>query len=169
VLTGLAETPGWSVQSLAPLQRRGWFLALQLVPALSLGGLWVWDRRRRYLEQHPEVIRKRRAQRGLRRQLRLARRASSARDAAGFVTGAINALREACAPHGAANPEALVCADVLEELPAPERHGPNGEVVRRFFAAADSLRFGGVTRDGSDLFSLQPDLERLLDQLKARL
>jgi len=169
VLTGLAETPGWGVQSLAPLQRRGWFLALQLVPALSLGGLCVWDRRRRYLEQHPEVIRKRRAQRGLRRQLRLARRASSARDAAGFVTGAINALREACAPHGAANPEALVCADVLEELPAPERHGPNGEVVRRFFAAADSLRFGGVTRDCSDLFSLQPDLERLLDQLKARL
>ena len=106
VLTGLAETPGRSVSSLAPLQRRWWFLGLQLVPAAALGGFWALERRRRYLEQHPEIIRKRRAHRGLRRHLRLARRASAARDAAGFVSGAINALREVCAPHCAANPQA---------------------------------------------------------------
>ena len=169
VLTGLAETPGTGVGSLLALQRRWWFLALQLLPALTLTGLWIWDRRRRYLEEHPEVIRKRRAQRGLRHQLRLARRACAARDAVGFVTGAINALREACAPHGAANPEALVCADVLQELPPQERHGSPGELVRRLFAAADGLRFGGAARDGSDLLALQPDLERLLVQLKGRL
>ena len=169
VLTGLAETPGRSVSSLVALQGRWWFLALQLVPAAALAGLWGWDRRRRFLEAHPEVIRKRRAHRGLRRQLRLARRASAARDADGFVTGAINALREACAPHGAANPEALVCADVLEEIPAPQRQGRTGEIVRRLFGAADAQRFGGTTRDGADLLALQPDLERLLDQLRARL
>src|SRR5438552_6514992 len=46
VLTGLAETPGRSVSSLAPLQRRWWFLALQLAPAAALGGFWALERRR---------------------------------------------------------------------------------------------------------------------------
>jgi len=169
VLTGLAETPGRRQSSLTAVQRRWWFLVLQLLPAAALGGLWAWDRRRRYLEEHPEVIRRRRAQRGLRRQLRLARRASAAQDAAGFVTGAINALREACAPHGAANPDALVCADVLQELPQSHRQGRTGEIVRRLFAAADAHRFGGAVKDGKDMFALQPDFEQALAELKARL
>jgi hypothetical protein len=169
VLTGLAENPGHRVNTLAPLQQRGWFLIAQLAPALILAGLWGRERRRRYLEEHPEVILKRRAQRGLRRQLRLVRRASAARDAKGFVTGALNALREVSAPHGAANPDALVCADVLQELPPPERIGAQAQMVRRFFNAADSLRFGGPVQDASDLLALQPDLERMLQQMKARL
>jgi hypothetical protein len=169
VLTGLAETPGRSQGSLTAVQRRWWFLVLQLLPAAALGGVWAWDRRRRYLEEHPEVIRRRRAQRGLRRQLRLARRASAAQDATGFVTGAINALREACAPHGAANPDALVCADVLQELPQSHRQGRAGEIVRRLFAAADAHRFGNAAKDGKDLFALQPDFEQALAELRARL
>ncbi len=168
-LTGLAETPGRVVSSLAPLQQRPWFLALQLLPALALGGLWAGDRWRRYLESHPEVVRRRRARRGLRRQLRAARRAAATQDAPGFVAGAVNALREACAPHAAANPEALVCADVLQELPAPERQNRTGEVVRRLFAAADAIRFGGPVKDGADLLALQPELEQVLTQLRARL
>jgi hypothetical protein len=115
------------------------------------------------------VIRKRRARRGIRRELRLARRAAAARDAAGFASRAINALREACAPREAANPQALVCADVLEELAANERQGRSGEVVRRLFIAADAVRFGGPVRDGEELLALKPELERLLDELKARL
>jgi hypothetical protein len=168
-LTGLAETPGLPVGSLTPVQRRGWFLALQLLPAAGLAGIWLWDRRRRYLELHPEVIRKRRARRGIHRELRLARRAAATRDAAGFASRAINALREACAPREAANPQALVCADVLEELAANEQVGRHGEVVRRLFVAADAARFGGPVRDGQELLALKPELERLLDELKARL
>jgi hypothetical protein len=169
VLTGLAETPGRSEASLTPLQQRWWFLALQIVPAAALGGLLLWDRRRRYLEQHPEVIRRRLAQRGLRRQLRLARRASARKDPTGFVNGTINALREVCAPHAAANPEALVCADILQELPTPERYGEGGQIVRRLFAAADGVRFGNQAKDGADLLALQPRIEQLLEELKARL
>ncbi len=169
VLSGLSKTPGWAVSTLKPQQQRWWFLALQLLPAAVLGGLWAWDRRRRHLEKHPEIVLKRRARRGLRRQLGLARRAAAAKDATGFVTGGINALREACAPHGAANPEALVCADVLQELPPAEQQGQAGEAVRRLFTAADALRFGGPVRDGSQLLTLQPELERVLDQLKLRL
>jgi hypothetical protein len=169
VLAGLTAAPGPSAATLAPLQQSGWFWALQLVPAAALGGLWAWDRRRRHLRDHPEIFRKRRARRGMRRQLRLARRAAAARDAAGFARGAADALREACAPHGAANPGALVCADVLQELPAPEQQGPAGDTVRRLFAAADASRFGGPPEDGSRLLSLQPELEQLLEQLKTRL
>jgi hypothetical protein len=168
-LAGLSATPGPAVSTLAPLQQRWWFFAIQLVPAIALGGLWAWDRRRRHLREHPEILRKRRARRGMRRQLALARRAATARDAAGFAQGAAGALREACAPHGAAEPAALVCADVLQELPAPEQEGRTGEMVRRLFAAADALRFGGPAGDGSALLSLQPELEQLLEQLKTRL
>jgi len=169
VLSDLATARGPIAASLAPLQQRGWFLALQLLPATALGGLWAWERRRRFIELHPEVVLKRRARRGLRRQLRLARRAADAGDPAGFVTGAANALREACAPHSAANPGALVCADVLQELPAPERQGRAGEIIRRLFAAADALRFGGPVKEDADLLALQPDVERMLEQMRARL
>jgi hypothetical protein len=166
-LTGLAETPGPGAGTLVALQQRGWFLAAQLLPAGVLASLWAWDRRRRRLEQHPEIVRKYRARRGLRRQLKLAQYAAETQDAAGFVTGAVNALREACAPHGAANPDALVCADVLAELPAVS--GQEAEVVRRLFAAADAARFGGKVADGPELLALKTDWERVLDRLKARL
>ncbi len=168
-LAGLSPAPGARVSTLAPLQQRPWFPAGQLIPAAALGGLWAWDRRRRHLREHPEILRKRRARRGIRRQLRLARRAAAARDAAGFARDASEALREACAPHDAANPAALVCADVLQELPAGEQQGRPGDVVRRLFAASDALRFGGPDSDASSLLSLQPELEQLLQQLEARL
>ncbi len=169
VLAGLAKTPGTAAASLAPLQSRGWFLGFQLVPAAMLGGLWARDRRRRFLQAHPEVILKRRARRGLRRQLRLARRAAARQNAAGFVGSAANAFREACAPHTAATPEALVCADVLRELPESEREGRNGEIVRRLFSADDSLRFGGPNGEGPSLLAMQPELESLLKQMRVRL
>jgi hypothetical protein len=105
----------------------------------------------------------------MRRQLRLARQAAGSRNAAGFVSGATNALREACAPHAAANPEALVCADILQELPGTDQEGPAGETVRQLFAAADALRFGGTSRDNAELLALEPELERVAEHLKARL
>ncbi len=169
VLSGLAVTLGAKTGALTPLQQRWWFAVLQILPAAALGGLWGWDRRRRFLEQHPEVLLKQRARRGLRRQLRLARRAASARDAAGFVAAGTDALREACAPHSAANPGALVCADVLQELPVVERAGRSGEMIRRFFATADALRFGGPVKDSSELLALQADLEQVLETMRTRL
>lgn len=169
VMTGLAESPGRTVTKLAPLQSRGWFLALQLVPAIGLVFLWMQYRRNEHLARHPEVLLKRRARREMRRQLRLARQAAGSRNAAGFVSGATNALREACAPHAAANPEALVCADILQELPGTDQEGPAGETVRQLFAAADALRFGGTSRDNAELLALEPELERVAEHLKARL
>ena len=169
VLAGLATSPGMTTASLEPLQSRWWFLGMQVVPAAAIAGLWIWDRRRRFLQAHPEVILKRRARRGLRRQLRLARRAARSHNAEGFIGSVASAFREACAPHTAANPEALVCADVLRELPEPEREGRPGEIVRRLFSADDSLRFGGVNGEGRELLAMQGELESLLKQMRTRL
>src|ERR1043166_6201540 len=80
-LSGLAASPGWSASKLVPLQRRAWFPLLQLVPATAFMGLWGWDRRRRFLEQHPDVILRRRARRALHREWRALRRAARAGDA----------------------------------------------------------------------------------------
>jgi hypothetical protein len=168
-LADVTRAPGWAAGSLVPVQQRAWFWALQLALASALAGLWGWDRRRRFLHEHPEVILKRRARRGIRRELRMARRAAAAHDAAAFARSAAGALREACAPHGAANPAALVCADVLQELPAADRQGGGADMVRRLFAAADALSFGGPAREGAELLALEPELERVLEQLKTRL
>ena len=169
VMTGLAETAGRSVWSLAPLQSRPWFLLLQLVPALGLGGLWLWDRRRRHLAQHPEIVLKARARRRLRRSLRRMRQAARASDEAGYVACAVDALREACAPFEAANPNALVCSDVLRALPATERDSREGQLVRTLFAAADARRFLDRVSDGSNLLARRPELETLLMKWRARL
>jgi hypothetical protein len=169
VLTGLSELPGSPVFSLTPGQQRWEFLLLQLLPAVGLGSLWFWDRRRRFLEQHPEVVLKRRARRGLRRQLRLLTKATTARDAAAFVTAAVQALREVSAPQAAANPEALVGNDVLQALPPEARQGREGELVRTLFAAADRLRFNQQPPEAAALFARQPELDRLLAKMKEQL
>jgi hypothetical protein len=142
---------------------------LQLVPALLLGGLWFWDRRRRYLAAHPEVVLRARARRRLRQQWRALKLAASARDAAGFISAATSALREACAPFETANPNALVCADVLRGLSPAEREGADGRLVRELFAASDALRFVNRPPDGVALLAQQPQLETLLAKWKARL
>ncbi|MBI5388454.1 MAG: BatD family protein [Verrucomicrobia bacterium] len=169
VLTGLMDKPGRRVSTLAPLQQRGWFLALQIVPAAVLGGMWLRERRRRYLAQHPEVVLRAKARRGVRRQLRLARQAASARDVGGFVAAGVNALREASAPRAAGNPNALVCADVLSALEPSERDGQEGALVRQLFGAADAQRFVDKKPDSEMVATLQPELESLLGKWRTRL
>ena len=75
----------------------------------------------------------------------------------------------ACAPHYPAEPRALVGGDVLPLLPEADRAGRAGEVVRRFFAVTDAVRFGTAAPSATELLPLQPELERVLQQLEARL
>ncbi|HXJ76871.1 MAG TPA: hypothetical protein VNM37_28695, partial [Candidatus Dormibacteraeota bacterium] len=168
-LSALAMTPGRAADSLVPLQQRAWFLLLQLLPVLGLGGLWTWDRRRRYLEQHPDIVLRGRARRALRRERRALQRAIRAGDSLRFAKVAVSAMRVACAPHYPAEPRALVCRDVLDLLGDVERAGRVGEVIRRFFSAADASLFSATGTEINGLLSLQPELERVLDQLEARL
>ena len=122
-LNGLAPAPGLAAAALAPVQRRPWFPLVQVAPAAAFVGLWGWDRRRRFLERHPEILMRRRARRALRRQRRILRRAARAGDAPRFAEAAVAAIRAACAPHYLAHPQALVGADVL---PLLKPNGANG-------------------------------------------
>jgi hypothetical protein len=169
VLSSLTESPGRSVATLVPLQLRARFWLVQLVPTFVLGSLWIWDRRRRYLERHPETVRCRAARRELRREKRRLRRAASQRDAPAFTQSAVRALKIACAPHYPAEPRALVCGDVLQLLDNDRRQGRAGEIVRRFFQAADASSFAGKVPVNGDLLSLEPDLSDVLSTLEERL
>ncbi len=169
VLRGLATSRGRTAPSLVPPQRQAWFPVAQLGPALFFLGLWTWDRRRRYLETHPDVVLRRRARRALRRQWRAVQRAARTADAPRFATAAVNAMRVACAPRYPAEPRALVGGDVLPLLPETERFGRAGEVVRRFFAATDAARFGTAAPNVADLLPLKSDLERVLQELEQKL
>lgn len=164
VLSGLAASPGWT-GTLMPLQVSPWFPVVQVIPAAAFLGLWTWDRRRRYFEQHPDILLRRRARRALHRERRALRRAARARDASRFASAAVNAMRVACAPHYPAEPRALVGSDVLGVL------GANGEsaVVRRIFAVNDASHFAATSPDTSGLLALQPELEKVLAELESKL
>jgi len=169
VLSGLATTPGLASRSLLPPQQQLWFPLMQLAPAMALFGLWGWDRRRRYLEQHPDIVRRRRARRALRRERRLLRNAARRNNATQFATSAVNALRVACAPHFPAEACALVGADVLPIIPEAIPAGRESEVIRRFFSVTDAAQFGQTVPNVQELLALKPELERVLDRLEERL
>jgi hypothetical protein len=168
-LSKLAQSPGRTTGSLVPLQLRGWFPLIQLIPALGFCGLWFWDRRRRFLELHPEIVRRRRARRELRRIKPSLRRAAASGDAPGFARVAVNAMQIACAPHFPAEPRALVCGDVLEILSATERRERAGETVRQIFSAADAASFAVTPQIEAELLTKQSGLEEILAKLEARL
>ena len=169
VLSGLATSRGRTAASLVPPQQQAWFPLVQLAPAALFFGLWSWDRRRRYLETHPDVLLRRRARRALHRQWRILERAARAEDAPRFAAAAVSALRVACAPHYPAEPRALVGCDVLPLLSEAERTGRAGQVVRRFFAVTDATCFGNATPNAADLLPLRADLEGVLEQLEQKL
>ena len=168
-LAGLVARPVHFAGSLRPWQQRAGFGIVQLVPALVLSGLWYWDRRRRYLAAHPEVVRKTQARRGLRRQRQLLREAAGNRDAVAFARAGVNALREACAPETAANPAALVGGDILAVLPAEVVRPAADVLVRTLFAAVERADLRNEPPAAEALLALQPELEALLEILGRRL
>ena len=168
-LSSIATARGRTARSLTPPQQQPWFPVVQMAPAVAVLGLVIWDRRRRYLEQHPDVVLRSRARRALRRERRALRRAARAADAGRFAASAVSAMRVACAPHYPAEPRALVGGDVLQLLPEPHRKGRTGEVVRRFFSLTDASLFGTARTSADELLRLEPEMERILEQLEARL
>ena len=169
VLSGLAVSTGRTARTLIPLQQQAWFPLVQLAPAAAFLGLWGWDRRRRFLERHPEVVLRRRARRALRRERRALRRAARAGDLKGFASATVSAMRVACAPHFPAEPRALVRADVLQFVGGIDGFVRNREIVCRFFAVTDANEFAIESPDASGLLRLQPEVERLLEELEAKL
>jgi hypothetical protein len=167
-LSGLAKTPGKTVASLKPLQLRGWFVAVQLLPTMGFFALWQWDRRRRFLEAHPEIVRRRKAKRDLRREKLKLQNAFAIGDATAFVWHAADAMKIAVAPHYPANPNALVYADVLAQMDAAEQNGRARETARKIFAAADA-QFSLVPQTQANLLKLKSEVEAVLLKLEEKL
>ena len=154
--------------SLAPVQERSWFPVLQLIPVLAFFGLAIWDRRRRYLEQHPEVLVKRRARRRLRRHRTDFQAAVNAGDNPRAVLAGVQGLQAGCAPFFPAEPNALVGAEVLSMLPEEMRNGAAGEAVRLLFDAANANSFGGSAISAVPVQHLV-EADRVLAWLEERL
>jgi hypothetical protein len=168
-LSKLASSPGRAAGSLVPWQTRGWFPFVQILPVLGFFGLWCWDRRRRHLEQHPEIVRRREARRALRHERRFLEQAAAGGNVEKFVRHAITALQVASAPHYPASPRAVVSGDVLQILTGPERDGKAGEIVRRFFAVADAAAFANRSENQTELLAEKSALKEVLLKLEARL
>ncbi len=168
-LSGLTGSTGLATGSLVPMQQQAWFPWVQAAPAVLFLGLWSWDRRRRFLEKHPEVIRCRRARRALRRQRRILRQAQQRRDPAAFASAAVSALRIACAPYYPAEPRALVSADILAVMEESERVGPPGAVVRRVFDAYNAREFAEGENGLETVLESAPALEQVLARLEEKL
>ena len=166
-LSEWAAAPG-KMASLKPLQLRGWFVGVQLALVIFFVLLWCWDERRRFLGNHPEIIRKRQALRDLRREKKFLREAVAAGDGEKFLRHAANAMKIACAPNFPAHPQALVCADVLAQLDGVEFNGRSVEAVRNVFAAAD-VQFAVSAQTQTDCLALKSDVETVLQKLEEKL
>jgi len=172
-LSGLANIPGRRAATLVPIQGQAWFPAMQIAPIAIFLGLLGWERRRRYLETHPQILVRRRARRALRRERRTLRRAAQGGNVSVFAASAVRALRIGSAPHFPAEPGALVAGDILQlfRVADDDSRQPDGTlaVVRRFFAITDASRFSLASANPAELLILQPEIERVLAQLEARL
>lgn len=167
-LSTLAPAPGKTVWSLKPLQLRGWFAAVELAPVIGFFALWQWDRRRRYLEAHPEIVRRAQARRALRREQQELQKAAAASDAPAFVHHAARAMCIAVAPHFPAHPQALVSGDVLAHLTDANQAGPAAATVKQVFAAADA-QYATTPQTQPDLLALRPEVEAVLQALEEKL
>jgi len=168
-LGAVAAAPGRSGNPFAAPQLTRGFFGLQVLPFAVLAALGYGARRRRYLERHPEVVRRRRARRALRHERRILRAAAQANDEARFVRSAVQGLRLACAPHFPAAPHALVSRDILEVFDEATRTGRAAEMVRALFAQTDAAQFGTTPPPAGGLLHWQPELQLLLDVLEAKL
>jgi tetratricopeptide (TPR) repeat protein len=168
-LRPLADSPGRAASTLAPLQMRRSFWLVQLIPAALLGGLWLWDKRRRFLAENPEVLALRRARRTSRLHWSEANAAGAAKDVPRFTAAAVRAMQALCAPQAAAHPDSLVCRDILELLPEARRDGTEGQLVRGFFAVTDGHRFNNGAVNGHSLLEHRAETDVLLQVLNEQL
>lgn len=168
-LSGMAVAPGFGASSLLPIQSRPWFILVQVAPALLFLILFVWDKRRRYLAAHPDVVLRARGLRELRRRRKAMNHAWERRDAATFSLEAIEALRAGSSPHYPALPRALVGSDVLQVLAPEVRHGAAGAAVRELFLISDASNYADHPSGGDNLLSRRAELIDAMNALERTL
>jgi tetratricopeptide (TPR) repeat protein len=167
-LQELSQTPGSGSASLVPLQEQAWFPLVQATPAVFFLGLWVWDRRRRFLEDHPALVRRRKALRRLKRDRARLARLGREGETMEYLRTATLAIQNAAAAHYPAEPRALVCGDVLAVLGGAARAGRPGRAVRELFQLTDSAAYSQADAEPRPR-SLKSDISVVLDTLERAL
>jgi hypothetical protein len=167
-LSALVKFSGKTIPDLQPPQKRFGLIAVQILPLYLLFLLWRWDERKRFMEAHPEIVRKQKAKRDLRCERKRLQQAVMQNDAEKFVVHAANAMSIAVAPHFPADARAMVCGDVLSQFSVQEQNGKIGKTISKIFAAAD-LRFSCSKSTPPDLSALKSDVELVLKQLEEKL
>jgi hypothetical protein len=167
-LGALANLPGRSAPDLKTPQKRVGLILVQILPVFIFVLLWRWDEHKRFLEAHPEIVRRRRAKRDLRWEIDLWRKAVAQGDIQGFVVHAAAAMRIAVAPYFPAEADAMVCGDVLSRFDTAERDGKTRETVRRIFEAADA-RYANSKPLPADFLAMKSDVESVLQKLEEKL
>ncbi len=142
---------------------------MQITPAVLFLGLWAWDKRRRYLRQHPDVLLRVRGLRALRRERKNMDRAFAARNPVAFAEAAVRALRAGSSPHYPAQPCALVGSDILEVIPPCARTAAPGQAVRLLFSITDAASFSEDSPGVDRLLDLKEPLHIALGMLEAEL
>lgn len=165
-LSGMAIAPGFAASSLAPIQSRPWFILVQAAPAVLFLALFIWDKRRRFLAAHPDVVLRARGLRELRKRRHAMNRAWERQDATTFRDEAVEALRAGSSPHYSALPRALVGSDVLGVLPPEQRDGPAGAAVRRLFQTSDASHYATEHANAGELLSAKNELNIALSALE---
>jgi hypothetical protein len=138
-----------------------------VLPLWLLFMLWRWDERQRFLEAHPEIVRRLEAKRELKNERKAMRAAIATGDAEIFLRHAATALQVVVAPHFPAAARAMVCGDVLAQFSSAERDGVEGETVRKIFAAADAQFSGQAVAPVS--LNLAAAVESVLRKLEEKL
>lgn len=167
-LSAPAASAGKTARSLMPLQRQSWFVALQFLPLAGLIALWRWDERRRFLEAHPEIVRRRQARKALNREKAQLNKACANGDTDRFIQHAAAAMRIAVAPHFPADARALVGGDVLAQLGDAGPDQRLAATVRTVFSAADA-QYAADRKTSVDLTVLAAEVNRVLMKLEEKL
>ena len=144
--------------------KRLWPLLL-LLAAMALVFAMGWHR---YLTLQ-ELVERREALRALRRERRTLQRAIANQDGPGFARSAVTAFQIAAAPHYPAESRAMVCSDVLGLFQETDQRGRPGELIRALFEQNNAADFSREALNGRSLFDLKTELDRVLQQMEARL
>lgn len=146
-----------------PLALTPWFLAVQAVPLLALGALWVLARRRERQRGDLGLQRRLAARRAVSEQMAAMERAVAAGDEAAFFTAARRAIQERVG----APPPRPATSLTLDEL---ERALPDGAevrgAVRDVFRTADAVAYSGAVGRTEDLARWRTQVAELLRRLE---
>jgi len=164
-IVGLKQRLGVLARIRPPLLDQGWFLTLQMVPVVVLGGAFAWRKRREHLAENPRAVRRIHVNRLVRQGLAELSQCAAAGDHDAFFATAFRLLQEQLGERLDLPSAAITEAAVEDQLPqrgvAPELLAE----LHSLFQACNQQRYAsGAT--SHDLPAMAARIESALRQLQ---